>query len=69
MASKARTEALEPGRVVLTIDGAEVPLTMTPKEFASGSYGYFAQGKVDGQDGRRFQVGINATVIGSKPQA
>lgn len=67
MATKDRTAALSPGRVVLTIDGAEVPLVMNPKEFGTGSFGFHAQGKLDGQEGRRYQVSAQAIVIGSKP--
>ena len=51
--------------IQLTIDGQV--LNALPKEFSSGSKGYYANGKVM-IDGRMCQVGCNITIIGSKPE-
>lgn len=53
----------------LTLDGATVSPTMLAKEFSTGSKGFSWQGKVDGQDGRRYQVNVQAILIGSKAEA
>jgi hypothetical protein len=49
--------------VEVTIDGQK--LLAQPKEFSTGSYGYFLSGKVV-LDGKRCQVGMNVVIIGSK---
>lgn len=59
----------------LVVDGSEMTLPLTARDdrtggrgrFSSGSAGYHGQTKVDAADGRRYQVGITATLIGSKP--
>lgn len=46
-------------------------LLAEPKQFNTGSFGYYATGKLDCLvNGKRLklQVGMNFTVIGSKPQ-
>lgn len=50
--------------IAATIDGQTIMLV--PKVFSSGSLGWYGQGKVFVGDSR-CQVGINVTVIGSKP--
>jgi len=50
--------------VQLSIEGQI--LNAMPKEFSSGSKGYYANGKVM-IDGRNCQVGCNITIIGTKP--
>lgn len=46
-------------------------LVAAPKEFSTGSYGFYHNGKlklsVDGVD-VEFQVGITLTAVGSKPE-
>lgn len=53
--------------VLLTLEGT--PLTGAPKEFSTGSLGWYCSGKatvlVDGKP-VQVQVGCNITVIGSK---
>lgn len=49
--------------VEVTMDGQK--LLAQPKEFSTGSYGYFLSGKVV-IDGKRCQVGMNMVIIGSK---
>jgi hypothetical protein len=56
-------------RLALDIDGAKVGLNATRTIFSSGSHGFRVVGKVDGQDGRRYQVNANLVLIGSKPKA
>ena len=68
--TKDRAAALPSGATVrIMLDGAEVQVPLNAREFSTGSVGYHAQGKVDGADGRRYQLGITATLIGSKPKA
>jgi hypothetical protein len=58
----------------LTVDGAEVTVGLTPRDdreggkgrMSSGSVGYNLTTKLEGADGRRYQVGLNAVLIGSK---
>jgi hypothetical protein len=43
-------------------------LTVPPKEFKTGSRGFFGNGKVE-LDGKRYQVQIQMVEIGSKKEA
>ncbi|OGO68633.1 MAG: hypothetical protein A2Z49_00650 [Chloroflexi bacterium RBG_19FT_COMBO_56_12] len=43
-------------------------LTLPPKEFKTGSKGFYANGKTE-IDGKRYQVQIQLVEIGSKKQA
>ena len=43
-------------------------MTANPKEFKTGSRGFYANGKAD-IDGKRYQVQIQLVEIGSKPKA
>ncbi len=43
-------------------------LSVPPKEFKTGSRGYYANGKIE-LDGKRYQVQIQLVEIGSKNQA
>jgi len=46
-----------------------IPLGITPKEFSTGSLGWYAGQKIDVQlngETVRVQVGINLTIVGSK---
>jgi len=54
------------GKVELEADGGMVRASLTARAFSTGSIGYGWQGKVEGTDGRRFQVNITAVLIGSK---
>jgi hypothetical protein len=53
--------------VSVSVEG--VPLTAEPKEFSTGSFGWYLSGKativVDGKP-VQVQVGANLTIIGSK---
>ena len=64
MASETRIVGVE-----LTLDGhpalADIPAERT---FRSGSRGFYTTGKAV-IDGRRYQVAVTMTEIGSKPQA
>ena len=40
------------------------------KQFSSGSIGYYGSGKVENPESReRYQLGLNITLIGSKPSS
>lgn len=56
------------GSVVVKVDGAEVTIPVDARQFSTGSVGYFVQSKVAGAKGRRYQLNLTATLIGSKPQ-
>jgi len=43
-------------------------LTVPPKEFKTGSRGFFGNGKIE-LDGKRYQVQIQMVEIGSKKEA
>jgi hypothetical protein len=52
-----------------TIDGKSLAaFVVAPKEFKTGSRGYYANGKAE-FDGKRYQVQIQIVEIGSKKQA
>jgi hypothetical protein len=46
-------------------------LTLTPKNFSTGSVGYYASEKLCNPDnpGARYQCAVTFTLIGSKPKA
>ncbi|MCJ7631198.1 hypothetical protein MUP77_02175 [Candidatus Bathyarchaeota archaeon] len=54
-----------PDNAVLEIESIKMNLALNPKEFKTGSKGYFAQGKFKVK-GKRYQVQIQAVEIGSK---
>ena len=68
-------DAKAPGTITANIidsDGKNWgPITLTPKDFTTGSVGYYGQGKLvnPGNPGARYQCGLTFTLIGSKPQA
>ncbi len=43
-------------------------LTLPPKDFKTGSKGFYTNGKIE-IDGKRYQVQIQLVEIGSKPKA
>jgi hypothetical protein len=54
----------------VTING--VPMLAVPKLFSTGSYGWYLTGKTPVKVGDavvNVQIGLNATVVGSKPEA
>ncbi len=53
----------------LNADGASLPVTLERRTFSSGSVGFYGQTKLVSPDGRKYQVGITMTLVGSKPQA
>lgn len=62
-------ELPEGATVVVKLDGAEATVPVEARQFKTGSVGYFVQGKVAGAKGRRYQLNLTATLIGSKPEA
>jgi hypothetical protein len=57
--------------VVLDNEGREMGrLFATPKEFSTGSVGFYASGKVVNSQNpeARYQTGLTFTLIGSKPE-
>jgi hypothetical protein len=50
---------------LLEIEGVKMALALNPKEFRTGSRGYFAQAKFEVK-GKRYQVQVQAVEIGSK---
>jgi hypothetical protein len=53
--------------VEVTIDG--IPALAAPKEFSTGSLGWYLNGKVSlkvGDEPVKVQVGLNLTIVGSK---
>lgn len=60
-----------PKSLTVTIeDGGKLSHVMYAplREFKSGSTGYFAGGKLQGEDGDRYQVSCSIVLIGSKPK-
>jgi hypothetical protein len=55
-------------RVVVDLDGTTAQFLLNPKTFSTGSRGYHAQGKIEVPNGKRYQVNLLFTEIGSKPK-
>lgn len=53
--------------VQLHVDTGAVTTPMAARRFSTGSAGFSWQGKVQGAEGRRYQVNVTAVLIGSKP--
>ena len=56
----------ELARVTIEVAGGSGTIIAEPKQFKTGSRGFYGQGKVQASDGRRFQVSVNIVEIGSK---
>lgn len=56
----------ESAKVTIEVAGTIETIFAAPKQFRTGSSGFYGQGKVKAADGRRFQVTINIVEIGSK---
>lgn len=59
----------EIAKVTVEVAGGTGTIIAEPKDFRTGSRGFYGQGKIQGTDGRRFQVSINIVEIGSKSKA
>lgn len=51
----------------LTIEDTEVAVTLKPKQFGTGSVGYFMSEKLE-LGGKRYQMSGSVVEIGSKPK-
>lgn len=56
-------------KVEIEVPGGKGTLHAKAKVFSTGSTGFYAQGKVEGKDGKRYQVSVQLVLIGSKPKA
>jgi hypothetical protein len=56
----------ESAKVIIEVAGATATIMADAKQFKTGSRGFYGQGKVEGTDGRRFQISVNIVEIGSK---
>jgi hypothetical protein len=52
----------------IVIDEKTLELTLVEKTFSTGSKGFWAGEKLILSDGRRYQVQVQAVLIGSKPK-
>lgn len=64
---RAATLSGPAGMVDVGLPGIKATVVMSPKTYATDSYGWQGQTKVTLPDGRRIQVSILATVINSGP--
>lgn len=55
-------------KITIEVAGGVSTIVAEPKEFKTGSRGFYGQGKVQAADGRRFQVNVNIVEIGTKPK-
>jgi len=53
-------------KVTVDVAGGTGTIVAEPKQFKTGSHGFYGHGKVQVADGRRFQVSISIVEIGSK---
>ncbi len=72
MPDPKKTDPAAPAVLELTVTGPDGAvwgkIIAHSKQFASGSVGYYANGKIDNpQSHERYQTGMNITLIGSKP--
>ena len=51
----------------IIIEGKKLELILKAKDFSTGSKGFWAGEKLAMSDGRRYQVQVQAVLIGSKP--
>jgi len=56
----------EYAKVTVEVGEGVGTIVAEPKQFSTGSRGFYGHGKVQATDGRRFQVSINIVEIGSK---
>lgn len=56
----------ETAKVMIEVPGGSSTLIAEARQFKTGSRGFYAQGKVQAADGRRFQVTTSIVEIGSK---
>ena len=52
----------------IVIEGQTLDLILTEKVFSTGSKGFWAGDKLLMNDGRKYQVQVQAVLIGSKPK-
>ncbi len=51
----------------ITLKGQKFNIIINPKNFSTGSVGFYGQGKIE-IDGKRYQTNIQLVEIGSKPK-
>lgn len=51
---------------MIIIEDKKLELTLKEKDFSTGSKGFWAGDKLTMSDGRRYQVQVQAVLIGSK---
>jgi hypothetical protein len=56
----------EVAKITIEVAGGAETIVAEPKQFKTGSRGFYGQGKVQASDGRRYQVSVNIVEIGSK---
>ncbi len=56
----------EVAKITIEVPGGAETIVAEPKQFKTGSRGFYGQGKVQASDGRRYQVSVNIVEIGSK---
>ncbi len=50
----------------IQIEGRKLAVLLNEKQFKTGSTGYWGSDKLQLQDGRRYQIQVQAVLIGSK---
>jgi hypothetical protein len=73
MPAPAKRDPKAPGFLQITVVDSSGKnwgtLMASPKEFSSGSVGYYCSGKLTNpESAERYQCGLNFTLIGSKPE-
>jgi len=65
--SKEAEAMPEIAKITIEVAGGIGTIVAEPRQFKTGSRGFYGQGKVQGTDGRRYQIAVNVVEIGSKP--
>lgn len=52
----------------ITIEGNSFAVIVNPKNFSTGSRGFYGNSKAEFANGKRYQVSVQLVEIGSKPK-
>jgi hypothetical protein len=58
----------QPNMATIQLNGVKQPFIINPKNFSTGSRGFYGQGKMQVGD-KNYQVNVQLVEIGSKPKA
>jgi len=60
------SDAKSVNMLTVQVDGVKADFILNTKDFSTGSKGFFANGKLDAGNGKKYQIVCNVVLIGSK---